>query len=527
MAALVASAALVGTSLVAAAPAGAQRSKSGGDVRFGLEAETTGGFCLPTAQLVVSGIQIAAAVYDTLTIPNTKGEYVPNLAESVTPNATFDQWTIKLRPNIQFHNGEALTADALKQNMDAWKRGRLFQFVYGNMGDVTVVDPLTVSVATKTPWPAFIAYLYLQGRAGIVAPAQLADPDTCATNLIGTGPFKLNSPGDWKVNESLKVVKNPGYWKTDAKGAALPYLDSITFVPIPDSPTRETQLQGGQLDLIHTSSAQSIDSIESSSELDIVFDKKGNRETRYYQINASKPPFDDPNARLALGYALNPKEINTIRNKGLFTLATQTMDSNSPGFLKKSGYPKFNLKKAKQLVTQVKAANGGSFDITFLTTNDTENGAEGQLLVEQANAAGMNARLVQVDQSSLVNELLGGNFSVTLVRNFHSDPAFGDASNYVWWSKGSPVNFGRIDDPTVQAALDAGRVSTDPTALEAAYTDFNKAMAAGVYVVPAWYSTWGLASRDITGQGGAPLPDDGGKALVLNGRFPVETLRKK
>ena len=517
--------ALLAGTLVAAgvAPAGAAKTKTGGDIRFGLEAETTGGYCLPSSQLVVSGIQVAAAVYDTLTMPNTKSEYVPNLAESVTPNATFDEWTIKLRPNIKFHNGEPLNADAVKLNMDAWKKGRLFQFVYGNMGDVTKVDDLTLKVTTKTPWAAFPGYLYLQGRAGIVAPAQLADPGTCATNLIGTGPFKLDS---WKVNEGLTVSKNPSYWKKDAKGNALPCLDKITFVPVPDSPSRETQLQGGQLDIMHTSSALSIDSIQNSSGIDMVFDQKGNRETRYYQINASKPPFTDPEARQALGYALNPKEINTIRNKGLFTLATQTMDTNSPGYLKKSTYPKFNLAKAKQLVQSVKAKNGGSFDVTFLTTNDSENAAEGQLLIEQATAAGMNAKLVQVDQSSLVNELLGGNFSVTLVRNFHSDAAFGDVANYVWWSKGSPVNFSKFDDPNVQSALDAGRISTDPATLDKAYTDFNKAMGTGVYVVPAWYSTWGLASKGITGQGGAPLPD-GSKALVLNGRFPVETLCKK
>jgi peptide/nickel transport system substrate-binding protein len=522
-AALVATAAITSAALVAGAGAPAGAQKSGGDIRFGVEAETTGGYCIPTAQLVVAGIQVAAAIYDTLTMPNTKNEYVPNLAESVTPNATFDEWTIKLRPNIKFHNGEPLNADAVKQNMDAWKKGRLFQFVYSNMGDVTVVDDLTLKVTTKTPWPAFPGYLYLQGRAGIAAPAQLSNTETCSTNPIGTGPFKFDS---WKVNEALKVVKNPEYWKKDAKGNALPCANSITFVPVPDSPTRETQLQGGQLDVIHTSSAQSIDSIQNNPDLDIVFDRKGNRETRYYLINASKPPFTDPNARLALGHALNTKEINQIRNKGLFTLATQTMDSKSPGYQKKSSYPRYDLKKAKQLVEQVKAANGGSFDVTFLTTNDSENAAEGQLLVEQANAAGMNAKLVQVDQSSLVNELLGGNFSVTLVRNFHSDAAFGDVANYVWWSKGSPVNFSKFDDPNVQTALDAGRTSTDPAALDKAYNDFNTAMGKGVYVVPAWYSTWGLASKGVTGQAGAPLPD-GTKPLVLNGRFPVDTLCKK
>jgi peptide/nickel transport system substrate-binding protein len=526
--ALIATATLATATLAAGpTPAGAQASK-GGEIRFGLEAETTGGFCISQAQLVVSGIQIAAAIYDTLTAPNTKGEYVPNLAESVTPNATFNEWTIKLRPNIKFHNGEPLNADAVKLNIDSWRGAnpnlpaRLFIFVFSNIADVQKVDDLTVKVTTKTPWAAFPAYLYLSGRAGIMAPAQINNPATCATNMIGTGPFRLE---DWKVNQSLTVVKNPNYWKKDAKGNPLPCLDKITFVPIPDSPTRDTQLQGGQLDIMHTSSAQSIDRLKSVSGVKLTIEKPGNRETRYYLINAQKPPFTDPNARLALAYALNTKEINQIRNKGQNELAHSTMDHKSPGYLKNNGFPKYNLKKARQLVSEVKAKNGGSFDITFLTTNDSENLAEAQLLVEQVQKAGMSARISQVDQSTLVNELLSGNFSVTLVRNFHSDPAYGDASNYVWFAKGSPVNFSRFDDPAVQAALDAGRVSTDPEALTKAYEDFNRAMARGVYNVPAWYSTWALASRGLTGQAGAPLPD-GSKPLSLNGRFPVDSLCK-
>jgi len=232
-----------------------------------------------------------------------------------------------------------------------------------------------------------------------------------------------------------------------------------------------------------------------------------------------------PEARQALAMAIDAKTINQIRNKGLNTLTNQTMDSKSPGYLKNNGFPKYNLKKAQALVEKVKAANGGSFDVTLLTTTDSDNSAEGQLLIEQLQKAGMNAKMNQVDQSSLVNDLLGGNFSVTLVRNFYSDPAFGDASNYVWFAKG-PINFSKFDDPTVQAALDQGRTATDDAALEKAYEDFNKAMAAGVYNVPAWYSEWALASKGVKGQSGAPLPD-GSKQLVLNARFPVDSLCKK
>ena len=133
----------------------------------------------------------------------------------------------------------------------------------------------------------------------------------------------------------------------------------------------------------------------------------------------------------------------------------------------------------------------------------------------------MNAKLNQVDQSSLVNELLGGNFSVTLVRNFYSDPRSATPRTTSGGRRARRSTSPKFDDPTVQAALDAGRTSTDDAALEKAYEDFNKAMAKGVYIVPAWYREWALASKGVTGQAGAPLPD-GSKPLVLNARFPVD-----
>ena len=89
------------------------------------------------------------------------------------------------------------------------------------MDQVTKVDDLTVKVTTKTPWKAFPAYLYLDGRAGIMAPAQLATPPTCATNMIGTGSVQARPP-HWKVNESLKVVEEPRLLEEGRQGQRAP-----------------------------------------------------------------------------------------------------------------------------------------------------------------------------------------------------------------------------------------------------------------------------------------------------------------
>jgi len=151
----------------------------GGTVTYGLEAENAGGWCLPEAQLAISGIQVARAIYDTLTAPDEHAVYQPYLAESVTPNDDFTQWTIVLRDGVTFHDGSPLDATVVKNNIDAWRGvypGRsplLFTFVYEPISAVDVVDAATVKVTTKTSWPSFPAYLFNDGRSGIIAQAQL------------------------------------------------------------------------------------------------------------------------------------------------------------------------------------------------------------------------------------------------------------------------------------------------------------------------------------------------------------------
>ena len=189
------------------------KPKSGGSITYGLEAPTTN-FCLPNAQLAISGIVVTTAVYDTLTVPDKDGKYVPYLAQSVDHSPDYMSWTIKLRPNIQFQNGEPLDADAVKQNLDAYAgkssavSAPLFGFVMSNVDSVSVVDPMTVQVNMKTPWVEFDQYLWSTGRLGIVAPAQLNSAD-CHTNMIGTGPFKVQRFDS--VTGNVDVVKNPNY----------------------------------------------------------------------------------------------------------------------------------------------------------------------------------------------------------------------------------------------------------------------------------------------------------------------------
>ena len=379
---------------------------------------------------------------------------------------------------------------------------------------MTVTDPLTVLVTTKTPWPAFPAYLFQGGRTGIAAPAQLNNPATCASNLIGTGPFKLQ---EWRPNEHLIAVRNPNYWR---KG--LPYLDKITFLPIPDGPTRVNDLEGGQIDVMHTSGATEalrIRDLAKQGQVTETESAKGS-EVTYLMLNASRPPFDDPLARQIVAYSRNTAEINQIRNHNLFPLASGPFPPGSIGYLKNPGFPKPDPRKARALEQQYETRYGHPLQFEYLTGPEPELVAIGELIQENASKYGVKVSVRTEDQSSVINDALAGNYTSVGWRNH---PGGDPDAQYVWWKGGSPVNVNHFNDPVVNQLLDEGRVETDPEKRAAIYQDLNRQFSKELYSLWSWQATWTVAARKgVNGVLGPPLPDGQGRPFpVFAGFVPV------
>ena len=94
------------------------------------------------------------------------------------------------------------------------------------------------------------------------------------------------------------VNKNADYWQKDSKGKQLPYLDKITFKPVAEAIQRVNSLEGGQLDVMHTSDGQQMSTLEQkASQFNLMQEQQGRREIRYYLMNMAKPPLDDPTRR--------------------------------------------------------------------------------------------------------------------------------------------------------------------------------------------------------------------------------------
>jgi peptide/nickel transport system substrate-binding protein len=478
----------------------------GGKVVYGLEGKTTN-FCIPSAQLAISGIMVVNSVYDTLTVPtNTPDKYAPYLAKSVTPNADFTEWTIVVRSGITFHDGTPLNADAVKQNIDAWRGGILLGFVFGNIADTTVTAPDTVVVKTKVPWVAFPAFLWVTGRAGIAAPAQLNNAATCDTNMIGTGPFQIMNGGSFDpATGDVKAVKNPNYWR---KG--FPYLNEIDFKPQEESSQRVNGLQGGQFDLIHGSGGVDLDQVQALSGVSTIIEPDGRMEISHTLPNVSKPPFDDINARKAVVMGVDRERLNQIANKGTYRIANQVFDTDIMGYVDNPGFPQYNPTEAKKLADAYKAAHGGKFEFNLQSTFDQTTQALTQDIKNQLAKIGITVNLpAPVDQATIISQAVGGAVDAFQWRNY---PGQDPDTLYVWFYGGSVVNFNHVDDPVINQNLTEGRSSTDPAQRAKFYEAFNKRMSSQAYNLWGWYTKWFVGAKDnVHGIIGPNLPDESGK----------------
>ncbi|MGI9576895.1 MAG: ABC transporter substrate-binding protein, partial [Microthrixaceae bacterium] len=92
----------------------------GGKLVYALSTETDG-WDPGAGQWAPWSLKVAKSIFDTLTIFDEEGNLHPHLAESFTPNDDWTEWAVALRPDVTFHNGEALNAEALKGTWEYFK----------------------------------------------------------------------------------------------------------------------------------------------------------------------------------------------------------------------------------------------------------------------------------------------------------------------------------------------------------------------------------------------------------------------
>jgi ABC-type transport system substrate-binding protein len=490
---------------------GATGPAKGGRLIYGLSADANG-LNPVTDQFAAQSYSMVTSIIEPLVAIDANGEWKPFLAESITPNAKYDEWTIKVRQNIEFSDGIRLTGDIVKANLEAQKASPLNAAVFVPVKGFELVDPMTVKVTLNQPWVAFPIYLAAQ-IGMIVPPASLNDPKSASLKPVGTGPFIFK---EYVPDNRLVVTKNPHYWRQGE-----PNLDEIEFRILPDSQTRSQTLESGGIDAMVTVRDEDVVKFGKLKDEYTVHRAQGMAVPEsMFMLNTAVPPLDDVRVRKALAYAMDRKTVIDTLRGGLTEEADGPWDKDSKWY-SSGGYPSFDLAKATALVKEVEAAKG-PIRFEVMSTPDPNTMQVVELAQDMWRKAGIDVSIKQADQADLINRAVTGNFAATVWTQFSAPDPDGE---YIWMHQAyaKPIgavslNFARLKDEKLSNALDIGRSNPDETARKQAYATVQQRLRDLVPFVFIEHLNSGavIAKSKVKGIGEFTLPS-GEKGLPLTG----------
>ena len=315
---------------------------------------------------------------------DSAGQLRSYLVDEAEPNSDASSWTIRLKSGVTFHDGTPLTADdviyTIRQVLDPKTQAEgsaLLAMVDGK--NLSKVDKLTLRVPLLYPFSIF-PYQFTY-----VVPI-VKNGATSFNPPIGTGAFTFVSSNSQKI-----VMKRyPHYFEP-----GLPKLEGVELINIQDATARLDALKTGQVDAIYPADATQVAAAASDSSLQISFNKTGTYMPIY--MNATKPPFSNPQVRQALQLVADRTKMNELAYDGQGLAGNDMFGRLDPGYPRDVPQRTYDPERAKSLFDQ---AAGAGTKLTFWTA-DTLPGQQTAALVfaQQAQAAGINIQVETVPAS--------------------------------------------------------------------------------------------------------------------------------
>jgi ABC-type transport system substrate-binding protein len=335
------------------------------------------------------------------------------------------------------------------------------------------------------------------------------------THPVGTGPFVFQ---EWIPNSHFTATANPHYWRP-----GLPYLDEITFKPIPNEQTRAEALRSGTIDLMITDTPQISTDFKSNKSFGYADDSvhlAGEPDIDCQLLNCDKVPFSDPSLRRAAAMAISNKQYQASINNGLTPIATGLFTTNSPYYAPDS-YPAYNPTEAKKLV-KAAVAKGGTkaVTLTYGSTGGPASQRSQEFIQQQLQTVGFKVNNNTVEQNDLINIALAGTFQMLNWRQFGAvDPDL----NYIFWSSTTAssgslsINMARNVDAALQYDLELGRSTLNPAIRAKAYKAVNQRLSIDLPYLWQDRAVWSVISAKNVQNWNNPTTPTGAKAFGLIG----------
>lgn len=453
----------------------ASEAVRGGEITVAVEAESPS--WLPgEIGITNTGRNVAYALYDPLVVVGEDGAIHPYLAESITPNPALTEWTLTLRPNVRFHDGTPLDAMVMQRifNDFLMAENSSTQGLLDEVAELRVDDELTFTYVLTRPNGGFASVL--TGPIGWpFSPNAATSPEVFfGSRIAGTGPFRIES---WQPDNQLVVVRNEDYWRE-----GLPYLDRVTFRPVPDEQMRADSLLTGRVDAIQSLRGDSIKATIAAEDRGFTAHVMSGDDASMAILDTTRPPFDDRRVRRATAMMVDLEAlIEVLGDDGLVEPSSQFYGVDSPWYSEKvaAARAEHDPDGARALLSEyaydpdrsdgLPLGTPPNLEFTCITEPTLLEVA--RVVEDDARAVGFNATTKHVDVANLLTDMQGtpdqdppfsGNFTAACFRTQTSpDPA----TTFGTWFGAPDAESGNIANfstPDLVRLINELRATADP-----------------------------------------------------------------
>lgn len=470
---------------------------------------------IPSNTNDMAGWRIASLIYDGLVTFSTSGELQYVEAKSITANKDATEYTITLKPNLKFSDGEKITASTYAKSWSFAANAANGQVGASTLATIKgydelqnangdknaqlsglhVVNSSTLKVELNQPDSSFpykvgdIAFLPISSKA-------IKDPETYGKKPVGNGPYKLKS---WTVNEDLELVKDPSY-----TGPRKPKNNGIDFRVYQSLNAAYSDLLAGNLDVLDSIPTVALSSYRKESRIKAV-NKQGPSFVSF-TIPQSLKHFQGEEGRLrraAISRAIDRKSISKAIFRNTVTPATDFLAPVIKGHSTKldtDGVLSYDADKARELWRQADAISpwSGEFRIAY-GADSTDKEWVDATVNSIKNVLGIDAKSypfsTSKELSSAINERsVGAAFKSGLQSDYPHPEGYLVQGYDSSQADGKGLNNGDYKSAEFDALIDKASAQPDLDKAVSTYQDAQKVLLKDLPVIPLWYKNVTAAS---------------------------------
>lgn len=317
--------------------------------------------------------------------------YVSDFFESwKTENPT--TWVFTLKPGLKRHNGEPVVAEDFVHTVNRLKNDPQSRQGYNvaDVSEVSVRDPRTVVVKTKTPAAPlldYLAFVIVMSKAQWDKNGHDADKDA-----FGIGPYKLKK---LVVDNYIVLEKDP-----NNPNVAPDNPDELVFQIMREPEQRVTALFNGEVQIAQFIPPHMVDRVQQNPSSRIVM--SDSIEAMFIAMSPTAPPFDKKEVRQAVGYAIDRDLIIKRVLQGQATKINGPVGPGQVGYSPDIDYKyTYDPAKSRELLKKAGYPDGVAVDFYATVGRYTLDKQVCEAIAQMLNRAGFKVTLKTPEWSTL------------------------------------------------------------------------------------------------------------------------------